>query len=107
MILTKMGRSLQYYFDTSMAVAMRNANVYFDVVGTKGEHLRQAIDAIGSKRIMFGSDWSATWRYISEPADLYAIRLKVLEDANLTDEEREDIIWRTAANLFGLQEGVN
>ena len=105
-ILTKMGRGLQYYFDTSMAVALRNANVYFDVVGTKGEHLRQAIDAIGSKRIMFGSDWSATWRYVREPADLYAIRLRVLDDAGLSAEEREDILWRTAAGLFGLDDGA-
>lgn len=101
-ILTKMGRGLQYYFDTAMVVAMRNSNVYFDVVGTKSEHLRQAIDAIGSKRIMFGSDWSATWRWIKNPVDLYTMRLNVLEKANLTDEEREDILWRNAIRVFNL-----
>jgi uncharacterized protein len=103
-ILTKMGRGVQYYFDTSMAVAARNTNVLFDVVGTSAEHLRKAIDAIGSKRILFGSDWSATWRWISEPADLYTLRLRVLDAARLSDEERDDILWRNALRIFRLNE---
>ena len=101
-ILTKMGRSLQSYFDVALSVAMRNQNVYFDVVGTSPEHLRIAIDAIGSDRIMFGSDWSATWRWLSDPADLYTIRKRVLENANLTEEEHENIMWRTANRVFKL-----
>ena len=39
-ILTKMGRSLMTYFEPCLTVAMRNKNVYFDVVGTNGDHLR-------------------------------------------------------------------
>ena len=101
-ILTKMGRSLETYFEPSLTVAMRNHNVYFDVVGTSPGHLRTAIDAIGSHRIMFGSDWSATWRWLSDPAPLYDIRMNVLKAANLTDDEREDILWRTADRIFGL-----
>ncbi len=103
-ILTKMGRGIQYYFDTSMAVAMRNSNVCFDVVGTTSDHLRKALDSLGSKRIMFGTDWSATWRWISRPTDLYTLRLRVLEGAKLTDEEREDILWRNAVRHYRLDE---
>lgn len=101
-ILTKMGRAVDYYFEPSLVVALRNSNVYFDVVGTNPEHLRRALDTIGSKRIMFGTDWSATWRWISEPADLYTLRLSVLDNANLTEEERENILWRNAVEVFGL-----
>ena len=101
-ILTKMGRSLETYFEPAMTVAMRNSNVYFDVVGTSPTHLRTAIDTIGSDRIMFGSDWSATWRWLKHPAPLYDIRKKVLEDANLNENEREDILWRTANRIFDL-----
>ena len=79
-ILTKMGRSLVTYFEPCLAVAMRNVNVYFDVVGTCPEHLRKALDTIGSKRILFGSDWSATWRWVRDPDELYTLRLKVLDD---------------------------
>jgi len=102
-ILTKMGRSVSSYFEPSLVVAMRNANIYFDVVGTRPDHLRQAIDAIGSERIMFGTDWSATWRWVREPVDLYTLRLNVLKDANLTEEERENILWRNAVRVFRLK----
>jgi predicted TIM-barrel fold metal-dependent hydrolase len=101
-ILTKMGRSLSTYFEPSLVVAMRNANVYLDVVGTRPDHLRQAIDTIGSERILFGTDWSATWRWVREPVDLYTLRLNVLKDANLTEEESENILWRNAIRVFGL-----
>ena len=100
-VLTKMGRGL-HYFDTALSVAMRNVNVYFDTVGTIGSHIRTAVDTIGAHRIMFGSDWSPTWRWVSEPADLYTLRKRTLDDANLTDAEREQIESRTAAKLFGL-----
>ncbi len=103
LILTKMGRSLSTYFEPSMVVAMRNANVYLDVVGTRPDHLRQAIDTIGSERILFGTDWSATWRWVREPVDLYTLRLNVLKDANLTEQERENILWRNAVRVFGLK----
>lgn len=102
-ILTKMGRSITRYFDSAMTVAMRNVNVYFDVVGTNPEHLRFAIDKLGAERIMFGTDWSATWRWLSVPATLHQIRKKVLDDANLTAAEREQIMWKTAAKIFKLE----
>ncbi|MBI4524486.1 MAG: amidohydrolase family protein [Deltaproteobacteria bacterium] len=102
-ILTKMGRGIGYYFDTSMAVALRNTNIFFDTVGTIGSHLRIAVDKIGAERVMFGTDWSATWRWISKPADLYTIRLKTLDDAGLSDREREQVLWKTAVQVFKLE----
>lgn len=102
-ILTKMGRSITRYFDSAMTVAMRNVNIYFDVVGTNPQHLRFAIDKIGAERIMFGTDWSTTWSWLSVPATLHQIRLKVLDDAKLTESERELILWRNAARLFRLE----
>lgn len=101
-ILTKMGRSIGRYFDTVMSVAMRNVNVYLDVVGTNPQHLRFAIDKLGPERIMFGTDWSTTWRWLSVPGTLHQIRMKVLDDAKLTQTEREQILWKNAARLFKL-----
>jgi predicted TIM-barrel fold metal-dependent hydrolase len=99
-ILTKMGRSITRYFDSAMTVAMRNVNVYFDVVGTSPQHLRFAIDKLGAERILFGTDWSTTWRWLSVPDTLHGIRVKVLDDARLSGLEREQILWRNAARLF-------
>lgn len=105
-ILTKMGRSIGRYFDSSLTVALRNVNVYFDVVGTNPEHLRIAIDKIGSERILFGTDWSATWRWISVPTTLHKLRLKVLDDAKLTAKERKNILWDNAVKVFKLDQYV-
>jgi uncharacterized protein len=102
-VLTKMGRSIGRYFDSAMTVAMRNVNIYFDVVGTNPQHLRFAIDKIGAHRIMFGTDWSATWRWISVPTTLHKLRLKVLDDANLTEAERRLILWDNAIKVFKLE----
>jgi uncharacterized protein len=101
-VLTKMGRSITRYFDSAMIVALRNVNVYFDVVGTSPEHLRLAVDKIGADRIMFGTDWSTTWHWLRVPATLHQIRLKVLEDARLTEAERDQVLWKTAARVFNL-----
>lgn len=101
-ILTKMGRSLGTYFEAALTVAMRNTNVYFDVVGTCPDHLRTAVRAIGARRIMFGTDWSATWRWLSVPADLHTVRRRVVEDAGLSIADQEAILWGTAAELFGI-----
>lgn len=105
-ILTKMGRSIGRYFDSAMTVAMRNVNVYFDVVGTNAEHLRFAIDKIGAHRILFGTDWSATWRWIAKPTTLHKMRMRVLDDAHLSEEERRMILWENAVRLFGIGKEV-
>ncbi|MBI4203576.1 MAG: amidohydrolase [Betaproteobacteria bacterium] len=102
-ILTKMGRSITRYFDSAMTVAMRNVNIYFDVVGTNPQHLRFAIDKLGADRILFGTDWSTTWSWLSIPATLHQIRLKVLDDAKLSEAEREHILWKNAVRLFKLE----
>ena len=99
-ILNKMGRGIDHYFDAALMVAMRNANVYFDTLTTTTPHLRRAVENIGAARIMFGTDWSPTWRCVREPSDLYTLRLKPIREANLTERDAEQILWRTAADLF-------
>lgn len=101
-ILTKMGRGIQTFFDHALTVALRNENIYFDTVGTTPDHLRQAIDTIGSHRIMFGTDWSTTWTWVRKPADLYTMRLNTVDAAGLSDEERADVLRRTASRLFSV-----
>ena len=101
-ILSKMGRSLTVYFEMAMVVAMRNVNVHFDIVGTSSDHLRQAVETIGADRIMFGSDWSGTWRWVVDPEDVRTRHKRIVEEAGLSDEQREWIYWRTANKVFSL-----
>ena len=100
-ILTKMGRSL-HHFETALMVAMRNVNVYFDIVDSCPEHIRKAVDKIGAERLMFGTDWCPTTRWISQPMDCFSTHKKLLDDANLSPDEREQIEWKTAAKVFRL-----
>lgn len=104
-VLTKMGRGIQHLFDNALVVALRNDNVFFDTVGTTPEHLRRAAGELGSDRIMFGTDWSATWRWVREPGDVHAMRLGTIEAAGLSAQERDDVLWRTANRVFGLSLG--
>lgn len=96
-ILGKMGRSIQASFDACLSVAMRNANVYFDMTDTSAEHLRKAISIIGAQRIMFGSDTSAI-------STNYSIldNLRTAIEARLSAEEREQIAWKTANQIYKL-----
>jgi hypothetical protein len=96
-VLTKMGRSIQASFDACLSIAMRNANIYFDMTDTSPEHLRTAISIIGSERIMFGSDLSAV-------SSNHSIRenLSTAIQTKLSAEERENIAWKTANQIYKL-----
>ena len=68
-------------------------NVWIDHSGTLvgSNDLQHTIDLVGVDRIMFGTDMPIAF------ASSYG---QVLE-AKLTDEEREKIFWKNAAELFG------
>jgi uncharacterized protein len=102
-ILSKMGRSVTFYFEMCMMVAMRNENVHFDIVGTSSDHLRQAVETIGANRIMFGTDWSGSWRWVVDPEDVHTRHKRIVEEAGLSDKQKEWIYWRTANKVFNLK----
>jgi predicted TIM-barrel fold metal-dependent hydrolase len=96
-VLTKMGRSIRASFDACLSVAMRNANVYFDMTDTSAEHLREAISVIGAQRIMYGSDLSA----ISSNYSIMENSRTALE-TRLSADESEQIAWKTANQIYKL-----
>jgi uncharacterized protein len=96
-VLTKMGRSIRTSFDTCLSMAMRNANVYFDMTDTSAEHLREAISVIGAQRIMYGSDLSAISSNFSIKDNF-----RTAIESRLTAEESEHIAWKTANQIYKL-----
>ena len=68
-------------------------NVWIDHSGTLvgSNDLQHTIDLVGVDRVLFGSDMPITY------AGAYG---QVLE-CKLTDEEREKILWKNTAELFG------
>jgi len=96
-VLTKMARSIRASFDACMSVAMRNANVYFDMTDTSAEHLREAITILGAHRIMYGSDLSGVSTGYSEEDNI-----RTAIEARLSAEEREHIAWKTHNQIYKL-----
>ncbi|MGD9964892.1 MAG: amidohydrolase family protein [Hyphomonadaceae bacterium] len=96
-VLAKMGRGIRSSFDACTVVAMRNANVYFDLTDTSSLHLREAINIIGAHRIMFGTDLSGISINYAHSAGM-----RIAEGAGLTQEEWDWISWRTADEVYRL-----
>lgn len=73
-------------------VIKRLINVYVDFSGSvnRADDLPYALEALGSKRIMFGSD---------EPVGFHPSYGQLM-DAKLTQEEFDDIAWRNADKVF-------
>lgn len=99
-LLTKMGRGLTRYFEASLVVALRNANVYFDTSDTRPEQLRTAIEAIGAERIMYGTDWSATWQFMKYPGTAHSIAFDTINAATDDSGIRDQILVRTAEAFY-------
>ena len=96
-VLTKMGRGFRSSFDACIVVAMRNANVYFDMTESPPEHVRDALQRIGPSRIMFGTDLSAiSVNYAYEHG--FAFLNGIEADA----EKLDWMAWRTANDLYQL-----
>ena len=99
-IITKMGRGYSFIFEMSLAVAYKHANVYFDIVQAPAPHIERAVAELGADRIMFGTDWSPTWR--AEAGDIYKKNLEKLDSLKISPDAKEWIRGKTAASLFRL-----
>ncbi len=84
-----------YEWEVGIEVAKERPNVYLEVCSTCTEprKLRQAVDAVGPQRVLFGTD--AT---LFEPAYMRM----ALEDAGLTQEEMKWVLGESARRLFRL-----
>src|SRR5699024_7244399 len=101
-LLTKMGRGIQSIYDSVLAVSLRNSNVFLDMTHTSPAHLTHAVSAIGANRIMYGSDWSATWQNLAIPPDVHSLGFNLIERAELDHESIDRILSQTAKSCFEL-----
>lgn len=95
------------WFTDAMEVVYKNPNVYADVSGlTVGDfearyarlvtaRVNEALAFINDPdKLLFGSDWPIT--------DMGGA-LALVRGLDATEEEREGLLWRNAARLFGLE----
>ncbi len=66
---------------------------YYDTVTFTDRNLRFMIDALGSDRVVFGTDWPA-------PMQVYGAVERLRTSEVLEESERADLLWRTAASIF-------
>jgi aminocarboxymuconate-semialdehyde decarboxylase len=66
---------------------------YYDTVTFTARNLRFLLDVVGSDRVVFGVDWPAPMM-VDDPVR----RIETME--GLSDSERADLLWGTAAGLF-------
>ncbi len=84
---------ISQYHD-AIELAKRYHHVYLEVSGQPAHHIRQALETIGPKRILFGSDWP----FWNQGFALHAVRQAVSNDQNA---ERY-ILGDNAAKLLGV-----
>ena len=97
------------WFQDAAEVLYKNDNVYADISGlTLGEftydferyvamRLKDMITYMGDpgKQLMYGTDW---------PLVHMKPYVKLLHELDFTDEQLENVGWRTAARVFGIEE---
>lgn len=99
-ILTKMGRGIDHYFENCLSVAMRNENVYLEISGSSSNHLRRALQVLGPTRLLFGTDWSPAWRFVRDPAPVVLKSIRNVEEATDDPDARRQLFSSTALSLY-------
>jgi predicted TIM-barrel fold metal-dependent hydrolase len=69
--------------------------IYFDSLVFTPEAIRHLVAQVGASQIMIGSDYPYPWQL--QPVD------HVFASTSLSDDEKADILGRTAAKLFNVQ----
>ena len=102
-VITKMGRGYDYLFEMCLIVAFKHDNVYLDTVQSKPAHVKKAVEEIGAERVIWGTDWEQTWAALKTPeGDLYTRSLAIVNEAGLSETEKEWVFGKTAAKLWGI-----
>ncbi len=92
-VFPHLGGSRNEIFERIDIVA-RHKNAYIDISGSGHERvgiLERAVKEIGARRVLYGSDFT-----INEPGGVIAR----VRNAFLTEEEREDILFRNVERLL-------
>ncbi len=101
-IITKMGRGYQFIFEIALAVAYKHVNVYLDTVQAPSEHVTRAVRELGADRVIYGTDWSSTWRQSNLPNGIYPNTLAEIDKAGLSESDKAWVLGKTCAKVYGV-----
>lgn len=102
-VLAHMGRGHLYTsegVEENLSALKKYPNVLFETstVGNS-DIVKLACNIVGSERVMFGSDYPFGKIYLGKNYN-YADEMDVVLHADITDTEKEDILYRTADRIF-------
>ena len=95
------------YDQNALIVAYNHENVYLETSKSRTDVIEQAVKEIGSSRILFGSDWT-TGELLplgpmgERPAHLYDRNIRVVQEAKISDEDKERIFYKNTTSLFNI-----
>ncbi len=102
-ILVKMGRGYSFLFEMCLAVAFKHENIYLETSQARPEHIKQGVSELGADRVVFGTDWTGTWRALyATKGGIYKANMDVVDAAGLTAEEKSWVCGRTTAKIFNI-----
>ena len=79
-------------YQKAITLAQQHANIHLEISGQPAQHIRQALAVLGSKRLLFGTDWP----FWNQRLALQAVRQAV--DNDLLAEQ--DILYKNAEKLL-------
>jgi predicted TIM-barrel fold metal-dependent hydrolase len=88
----------------STNIAMKNSNIYLETCYSNPYAIKQAVEAIGAERVMYGSDSSNGGygsRYM-EPGQYMDLMLDAVRLARISPKEKEMVLGGSAAKLLGV-----
>lgn len=98
-IMGHMGGGAESEWRAGIEGALRCPNTYLEICGSVLHHdrLREAVDRVGSDRVVFGSDMT-----LLSPA----FALGQVLDSEISEQDKRRILHDNAARLFGFKEPV-
>ncbi len=95
------------YDISALMMAYQHENVFLDTSKSRSDVIEKAVAEIGSSRIFFSTDWVRekphTTGAISErPSHLYDWNIKVVEEAKISDSDKEKIFYHNIKSLLKL-----
>ena len=99
-VVMKMGRGYDSFFEMALALATKHDNIYLETAQAPMAHIERAVREVGASRVVFGTDWCSTWRQLAAPNNMLGLGVDALEKADISDEDRDWILGKTAAELY-------
>jgi predicted TIM-barrel fold metal-dependent hydrolase len=104
MMIGHLGGRYWRHFEAAMMLARRHKNIYLTTANAPAAFIAKAAEDIGPQRMIWASDWA--WRSVKPPSPTlqlgHAANLAELNQANLSQAQKEQILSRTLAELLQL-----